>query len=122
MNQVHPNFHPSPWYKDIIYVLQNFQAPPGLSKAQARFIKLKAAKFCILNGYLFWQDSGGVLLNCLLENKAREKIQEFHKWDFGGRLYWKTTAYKILRASFYWPTLFLDIYKEISTCHECHIF
>ena len=29
---------------------------------------------------------------------------------------------KILRVGFYWPTLFLDVYKEISTCHEFQIF
>ena len=37
-------------------------------------------------------------------------------------MYWKTTTHKILRAGFYWPTLFEDIYKEVSYCHECHIF
>ena len=30
--------------------------------------------------------------------------------------------HKILRDSFYWPTLFSDTYKEVSTCHECQIF
>lgn len=46
----------------------------------------------------------------------------FTKNDCGGHLYWKTIAYKILRASFYWPTFFNDVYKEVSTCHESHIF
>ena len=23
---------------------------------------------------------------------------------------------------FYWPTLFSDVYKEVSTCHQCQIF
>ena len=27
-----------------------------------------------------------------------------------------------MRSRFYWPILFSDVYKEISTCHECHIF
>ena len=31
-------------------------------------VKLKYVKFYILNGYLYWKDPGGVLLNCLLEN------------------------------------------------------
>lgn len=29
---------------------------------------------------------------------------------------------KILIIGFYWPTLFPNVYKEVSTCHECHIF
>lgn len=115
--EVCPDFLASIWYKDIIYVLQNLQAPEGLSKTQARSLKLKPAKFCIIDRYLYWKDLGGVLLNCSLEDEAKEKIDEFHKGDCGGHLYWKTTAHKILRARFYWPTLFADIYKEVSSCH-----
>ena len=33
----------SPWYTDIIYVLQNFQDPPKLSKSKARSVKLKCS-------------------------------------------------------------------------------
>jgi hypothetical protein len=44
----------SPWYADLIFVLQNLQAPPGLTKTKARFLKLKALKFCILEGNLYW--------------------------------------------------------------------
>ena len=51
-----------------------------------------------------------------------EKINEFHKKACGGHLFWKTTTYKILRAGLYWTTLFLDVYKEVSTCHEFQIF
>ena len=58
----------------------------------------------------------------MLETEVKEKINEFHKKDCGGHLFWKTTTYKILRDGFYWPTLFKDVYKEVSTCHECKIF
>ena len=37
-------------------------------------------------------------------------------------MYWKTTANKILRAGFYWPTLFHDVHKMILDCHKCQIF
>ena len=35
---------------------------------------------------------------------------------------WKVTTNKILRAGFYWPSLFSDVYKEITKCHQCRIF
>jgi hypothetical protein len=59
----------SPWYADLIFVLQNLQAPPGLTKTKARFLKLKALKFCILEGNLYWKDPAGILLNCLLKDE-----------------------------------------------------
>ena len=62
-------------YSNIAHVLQNIQAHAGLSKTRARSMKLKAAKFCILNQYLYWKDPGGVLLNFLLENQAQHTVK-----------------------------------------------
>ena len=57
-----------------------------------------------------------MLLNFVLEEEAKGKIQKFQKGDCGGHLYWKTTTHKILRVGFCWPTLFSDICKGVSTC------
>ena len=82
--EVMADFVASPWYSDIVYVLRNLQAPEGLSKSRARSIKLRAAKFCIINRYLYWKDPRGVSLNCFLENEAQHTVKEFHKGDCGG--------------------------------------
>ena len=68
-------FSHSPLYTDIILVLQNLQAPPGLSITKARFLKLEAVRFCILDNVIFWRDHSGILLNCLLKEEA-DKILE----------------------------------------------
>jgi hypothetical protein len=103
-------------------VLRNLQVPPGLRKTKAIFLNLKEAKFCILDSSLYWKDPGGILLNFLLKEDTEKDIKEFHKGDCGGHHYWTTTAHKILRAGFYWPSIFSDVYKEVSICHECQIF
>ena len=77
-------FSDSPWYTDIIFVLQNLQAPPGLSRTKARFLKLKAVRFCILDNVLFWRDHSGILLNFLLKEEADKILEEFHAGDCGG--------------------------------------
>ena len=112
----------SPWYADLIFVLHNLQALPSLTKTKSIFIKLKALKFCILEGNLYWKHPGGIFLNCLLKDEADKVLQEFHAGDHGGHLYWKTTADKILRVGFYWPTLFSDVKKYVTSCHKCQIF
>ena len=63
-------FLDSPWYSDIIYVLLNLQAPPGLSRTKKRFLKMTYLKFCILDNVLFWKNHDGILLNCLLKDEA----------------------------------------------------
>eukprot|EP00253_Pinus_taeda_P009551 PITA_09551 len=72
-------FVSSPWYADIIYVLQNLSSPPGMPKNKARTLKLKAAKFCIIKFALYWKDPGGILLNCLVEEEAKTTVDDFHK-------------------------------------------
>eukprot|EP00253_Pinus_taeda_P013958 PITA_13958 len=88
---------------------------------KSRTLKLKATKFCILYSALFWKDPGGMLLNCLVEEEAKRVVEEFHRGDCGGHLFWKTTVNKILRAGYYWPSLFSDVYKVVKNCHECQI-
>jgi hypothetical protein len=85
--QVPQHFIDSPWYTDIIYMLENLQVPLGVSKTKSRFLKLKAAKFYILDNSLYWKGLGGILLSCLLEDDAKRAIQEFHKGDYGGHHY-----------------------------------
>eukprot|EP00253_Pinus_taeda_P003239 PITA_03239 len=95
--QVSDMFLSSPWHADILYVLQNLSSPPGMPRNKSRTLKLKAAKFCILDSALYWKDPGGMLLNCLVEEEAKRVMEDFHRGDCGGHLFWKTTANKILR-------------------------
>jgi len=113
--QISEAFIDSHWYADIIFILINLQAPPSLSRTKSRFLKMKAMKYCILDNVLFWKDNGGILLNCLLKDEADKVMQEFHAGDCGGHLYWKTVVDKILRAGFYWPTLFVDVKKYVTS-------
>jgi hypothetical protein len=69
--QVSQEFVDSSWYVNIIYVLNNLQAPPDINKTKAIFLKLKEVKFCILDNSLYWKDPGGMLLRCLLENDVK---------------------------------------------------
>lgn len=119
---VEEKFQSSPWYYDILYVLTHLNAPPELSKTKARFLKIKARNYCILNKFLYWKSTNGLLLKCFLENEVERNKQEFHARECGGHLNWKATANKILRAGYYWPKIFNDIHKMIISCHKCHIF
>lgn len=120
--QVFDIFVSSPWYVDIVYVLQNLSSPPAMPRTKGRTLKLKATKFCIIKSALYWKDPGGILLNCLVEEEAKKVVEDFHKGDCWGHLFWKTTANKILRVGYYWPSLFSDVYKAVKSCHECQIF
>lgn len=80
-------------------------------ESKGRSLKLKASKYCTLDNALYWKDPGGILLNCL--NEAQEVMNDFHRGDCGGHIFWKTMVNKVLRAGCYWPTLFLNLYKIV---------
>lgn len=87
MIPVEENFTMSYWYKDVIFLLQNHRDPPKQPKSKSRFVKLKLVRYYILNKFLYWKDSGGILLSCLLEDEDEKVIEEFHKGDCGGHNY-----------------------------------
>jgi hypothetical protein len=112
----------SPWYEDLIFVLHNLQAPPGLTKTKARFLKWKALKLSILEGNLYWKYPRGILLNYLLKDEAEKVLQEFQAGDCVGHLNWKATTNKILRGGLYCPTMFADVHHKVTSCHQCQLF
>jgi len=63
-----------------------------------------------------------VLLNFLTKDESKEVINDFHKGDCGGHLYWKTKTNKVPRAGYYRDMLFGDIYKAVMSCYECQVF
>jgi len=110
------------WYYNIVHFLQKLEVPLGLNSSQAHAIKLKSAKFYINKNMLYWKDPSGILLRCLDKQQSLEVIHQFHSSICGGHHYWKITAHKILRAGYYWPTLFLDVFSFVKACDKCQRF
>ena len=95
----------STWYADIVHFLLYLQCPEHLDKKDARSLKLKITKYCLIEQQLFWKDPGGILLKCLDKLEIEGVISESHEGACGGHKYWKAIAYKILRVGYYWPSL-----------------
>jgi hypothetical protein len=90
-----------PWYRDIVYFLQELKPPDGLGKSRARYLKLKVVKYCLIDRALYWRDPLGILLRCLDPLQAQKVMFDFHSSLCGGHHFWKTTAHKILQAGYY---------------------
>ena len=79
-------------------------------------------KYVLTDQNLYWNDLGGMLLKCLDRPQDDAVTADLHGGSCGGHRYWKATTYKILRARFYWPTLFNDVYLQLKACIECQKF
>jgi ribonuclease HI len=110
------------WYSSIVQFLQTLSVPSALTKTQRRAFKLRAVNFCINDNLLFWKNPIGLLLRCVNQEEATKVMNEFHSSECGGHHYWKTTAHKILRSGYYWPSLFSDVYEFVKVCDKCQRF
>ena len=104
--QVYNRYAESDWYKDVVYFLFYLQFPLELNRNECRSLKLKAMKYVLMDQTLYWKDLEGILLKCLEKYEVDAVIAELHSGVCGGHKYWNATAFKILRAGYYWPTLF----------------
>ena len=53
------------WYAEIINFLLKLEIPSRFTQIQAKTLKLKAAKYCIMKNLLYWRDSSRIFLRCL---------------------------------------------------------
>jgi hypothetical protein len=120
--KVEEKFTSSDWYKDIVFYLLNLKFPNELSPAKCRTLKLHAVKYCIAENQMYWKDPLVFLLICLVESETLWVIEEFHEGVCRGHHAWRATAYKILRAGYYWLKLFSDINAMVRACNPCQIF
>jgi len=96
------------WYSDLIYYLKNLSCHDHLVDYKRRALRLKAMKYCLTENGLGWKDLDGVLLRCVNQEEAEKLLKELHSGFWGGHFAACTTAHKILRAEYYWSSLFSD--------------
>jgi len=85
-------------------------------------LKLQAIKYIIVQGELYWRNHDGVLLKCVDENQAKDILNDIHHGVCGGHYPAYTTSHKVLRAGYWWPTLFSDAHRMIRKCDPCQRF
>jgi hypothetical protein len=71
---------------------------------------------------MFWKYHNGVLLRCVNEEEAKQFFCNLHQGVCGGHHHWKDIAFKILRAGYYRPILFSNIFARVRACEPCQKF
>ena len=90
--------------------------PEHWNSKKQRALRLKSATYQIVDGILFRKIYDGVLLRCLEKEDAKKVITELHDGPVGGHFSGDTIAHKILRARYYWCTLFKDAHAHVRKC------
>ena len=79
------------------------KTPPRLNDNQKRALKLKAIRYTIIKGQLWWRDTEGVLLKCIDEEKSIRILNEMYSGVSRGHYMPKKMTHKVIGASFGGP-------------------
>eukprot|EP00253_Pinus_taeda_P028512 PITA_28512 len=107
------------WFADIANYLVSTQFPPHLSSKEKSIIVRKSAPFTWIRGNLFKLGPDQILRRCVWEEEVFDILLTCHDGPYGGHFAAKRTAFKILQAGYYWPTLHQDVRRYISECDRC---
>eukprot|EP00253_Pinus_taeda_P032504 PITA_32504 len=109
----------SSWFADIANYLVSAQFPLHLSSKEKSRIVRKSAPFTWIGGNMFKLGPDQILRHCVKEEEVFDILLTYHNGPCGGHFAAKRTAFKILQAGYYWPTLHQDVRRYISQCDRC---
>eukprot|EP00253_Pinus_taeda_P011565 PITA_11565 len=111
-----------PWYGDIIVYLQASSFHPETSKDARRWIGNQAQPYRIVGDTLYRLGVDSVLRRCLTFEEAERVLNDCHSGACGGHMSGYATTQKILRAGYFWPSIFKDCILFVHSCHEWQIY
>eukprot|EP00253_Pinus_taeda_P002987 PITA_02987 len=111
-----------PWYGDILIYLQTSSFRPGTSKDAQRRIRRQSQPYRIIGDTLYRFGADSILCHCLTHEEAERVLNDCHSGACGGHMSGYATTQKILRAGYFWPSIFKDCILAVRSCHECQIF
>jgi hypothetical protein len=107
------------WYDNIRFYLLHGTSPRNLDPKNRRALRLRSTSFQLINDILFQKNFDGVFLRCLEKEESEKVLVELHSDDVGGHFGGDTTTHKVLRAGYYWPTLFKYAHTLARKCIIC---
>ena len=78
--------------------------------------------YLIVDNTLYRRGVYSLLRHCLTHDEAEVVLNDFHGEACGGHLSGLATAQKILRAGYFWPSIFKDCIEAVKRCHPFQVF
>ena len=102
--------------------LQTQRFQPTCSKVDRRRLRHLAQHYLIIGDALYHRSVDTVLRRCVTHEEAELIMNDCHSGACGGHLSGLATTQKILRAGYFWPSIFKNYITVVKRCHPCQIF
>ena len=108
------------WTTPLIAYLQSGTLPDG--KDAARKLKVQASRFVLIRDVLYKKGFSRLYLRCLSHNEADYVMREVHEGICRNHSRARSLVHKLIRAGYYWPTMFKDAQAYVKACNKCQRF
>ncbi|KAL5835807.1 hypothetical protein ACOSQ3_015358 [Xanthoceras sorbifolium] len=108
------------WITPIYDYLRDDAIPSD--KIEARRIKIKAARFSIIEGQLYKRSYSGPYLKCIDPVEAQQVLKDLHEGQCGNHSAGRSLANRAITAGYYWPTMRSESHDLVKRCDPCQRF
>ena len=91
-------------------------------KDETRKLKVKSARYILMDEVLYKRVFSQPLLRCLAPNEANYMLREVHEGAYGNHSRARSLVHKVIRSRFYWPTIQADTKAYVKVCDQCQRF
>lgn len=110
------------YHGDIVIYLQTKSFRPELSKTNHQGIWYQSQWYNIIGDTLYHHGANSLFRHCLTFQEAGKNLNDYHFGACGGHMSGYATAQNILRAGYFWLSMFKDCITTIKKFHNCQIY
>ena len=108
------------WMTPIVIYLKDRRLPKD--KDEARKLRIRAAKYVLIDEVLYKWGFSQPYLRCLTPNELNYVLREIHEGACGNHSGVRALVHKVIRAGYYWPTIQADAKAYVKVCDQCQHF
>ena len=91
-------------------------------KYEARKLRIKAAKYVLIDEVLYKRGFSQPYLRCLALDESNYVLKEVHEGACGNHSGARALVHKVIHAGYYWPTIQADAKAYVKVCDQCQRF
>ena len=91
-------------------------------KDEAKKLRIRAAKFVLIDEVLYKRGFSKPYLRCLAPNESNYVLREIHEGACGNHLRARALVHKVVHVGYYWPTIQANAKAYVKIYDQCQRF
>ena len=107
------------WYAGIVEFLTTQKLLEDWTKEEKKNVRVNNRHFAVVEHRLFRRGADGLHTRCVSGIEVPTILEACHNSACEGYFFGQRTGQKILRAGYFWPTLFKNSHDYVKHCNAC---